>query len=119
MISQNVAFKDELGEISRRVLYSSYGLDEEKMANGAGFAGGGATAEEIAVFEVKNERDAAEVKQKAQAHIESRKESFKNYIPEEMPKLNHPYIYTSGKLVVVCVADDYGKLESQIKSFVN
>lgn len=118
MILDHVAFQDTLGEISRRVLYSSYGLDEEMMANASGFAGGGATAEEIAVFEVKNEDDASAVRKKAEEYIEKRKESFQNYIPEEMPKLNHPFIYTNGKLVVVCVADDYGDVENRIKEYL-
>ena len=102
-------------EINRRVLYSSYGLDESRMANAAGYAGGGATAEEISVFEVKDESYAATVEKMAKEYIESRKDSFRNYIPEEMPKLNKPFIYRDGKIVVVCVADKYGKLESVIK----
>lgn len=118
MVLQNVAFHDSLGEISRRVLYASYGLDESMLVNAAGYRGGGATAEEIAVFEVKDEGDGSKVKQKAKDYIESRKNSFQNYIPEEMPKLNRPFIYANDKLVVVCIADDYGKLESKIKAFI-
>ncbi len=83
MVLQNVAFHDSLGEISRRVLYASYGLDESMLANAAGYRGGGATAEEIAVFEVKDEGDGSKVKQKAKDYIESRKNSFQNYIPRK------------------------------------
>lgn len=114
-ILQEVSFQDTLGEINRGVLYSSYGLDETKMANAAGYAGGGATAEEIAVFEVKNARDADEVEQKAEEYIENRKNSFQSYIPEEMPKLARPFVYRNDKIVVVCIADSYGKIESRIK----
>ena len=114
----NVAFKDTLGEINRRVMYSSYGLDETKMANAAGYAGGGATAEEIAIFEVKDASYADEVAKVAKSYIERRKSSFKSYIPEEMPKLERPFIYKNGKLVVVCIADHYGKLENIIKEYM-
>ncbi len=117
-ILAEVAFKDTLGEINRRVLYNSYGLDESILANATGYAGGGATAEEIAVFELKNARDADKVEKKAEEYIENRKNSFKSYIPEEMPKLERPFIYRNGKIVVVCVADNYGDIEAVIKQFV-
>ena len=114
-ILNNVTFKDNLSDVNRRVVYTNYGLDESKMANVAGYAGSGATAEEIAVFEVKSASYASEVEKKAEAYIEARKDSFRSYIPEEMPKLNKPFIYRDGKIVVVCVADDYGNIESKIK----
>jgi len=117
-IQETLTFRDTLGELNKRVLYASYGLDEQMMANGAGFAGSGATAEEIAVFEVKDEADAETVRKSAKAYIESRKNSFKNYIPEEMPKLEHPFVYKNGKLVVVVIADDYKELDDLIKDFI-
>lgn len=118
MIVGEVKFKDSLAEINRRVMYSSYNLDENKMANAAGYAGGGATAEEIAVFEVKNVKDAEEVEKKALEYIEKRKNSFKSYIPEEMPKLEKPFVFRQGKLVVVCIANDYGNIETKIKKMM-
>ena len=114
-IKEHVSFKDELGSINAKVLTGIYGIDENLIQNAAGFAGGGATAEEIAVFEVKKLADVSKVEKKAKEHIESRKKSFESYIPEEMPKLRRPFIYSTGKLVVVCVADSYGKLENIIK----
>lgn len=117
-ISDTVEFQDTLGEINPRMLYVSYGLDAEKMAGAAGYAGGGATAEEISVFEVKDERDVKQVRQRIDAYIKGRKNSFQSYIPEEMPKLNRPFIFVDNKLIVVCIANDYGKLENTIKEFL-
>ena len=114
-IANSITFKDKLGDINRRVVYTNYGVDESKMANAAGYAGGGATAEEVAVFEVKDTSYAEEVEKLAEEYIENRKASFKSYIPEEMPKLNRPFIFRDGKVVVVCVADNYGDIESIIK----
>ncbi|MBO5733481.1 MAG: DUF4358 domain-containing protein [Clostridia bacterium] len=118
-ILDNVAFRDELSAINTRVLLGIYGIDEEKIQNAAGYAGGGATAEEIAVFEVKDINDVMEVEDMVYAHIESRKKSFESYIPEEMPKLKRPYIYIHKKLVIVCIADKYGDVESKIKQYIN
>jgi len=115
-ILKSVKFKDELSSIDARVLMGIYDVDGEMIQNAAGYAGGGATAEEITVFEVKNLADVAKVEQKIYAYIAGRKKSFETYIPEEIPKLNRPYIYINKKLVVVCIADEYGNLDEIIKS---
>lgn len=117
-ILDNVKFSDDLGEMNTRVLIGMYGIDEAIIQNASGYAGGGATAEEIAVFEVKKLVDVATVEDLVYAHIESRKRSFETYIPEEMPKLNRPFVFVSKKLVVVCIADNYGDIESKIKALM-
>lgn len=117
-ILENVAFGDELGEINTRVLIGIYGIDENIIQNASGYAGGGATAEEIAVFEVKELVDVATVEKLVYEHIASRKRSFETYIPEEMPKLNRPFVFVNKKLVVVCIADNYGDIEAKIKTLM-
>jgi len=117
-VLENVKFKDELAQINTRVLLSFYGIDEEMIQNASGYLGGGATAEEIAVFEAKSIFDAQKIEKLVYQHIENRKQSFESYIPEEMPKLKRPFIYTDKKLVVVCIAKSYEKLENKIKEVI-
>ncbi len=117
-ILENVTFRDELSQINPKVLVGNYGIDESVIQNASGYLGGGATAEEIAVFEVKQSKDVLNVEKLIYEHIESRKRSFESYIPEEMPKLKRPFIYTYKNLLIVCIADSYGDLETKIKSFL-
>ncbi|MBQ3181173.1 MAG: DUF4358 domain-containing protein, partial [Clostridia bacterium] len=117
-ILESVTFRDELSQINPKVLVGNYGIDESIVQNVSGYLGGGATAEEIAVFEVKEAKDLRSVEKLIYEHIESRKRSFESYIPEEMPKLKRPFIYTYKNLLVVCIADSYGDLETKIKSFL-
>jgi len=117
-ILENITFRDELSQINPKVLVGNYGIDEAIVQNASGYLGGGATAEEIAVFEVKEQKDVHTVEKLIYEHIESRKRSFESYIPEEMPKLKRPFIYTYKNLLVVCVADNYGDLEAKIKSII-
>ena len=49
-ILESVTFRDELSKINSKVLVGNYGIDETVIQNASGYAGGGATAEEIAVF---------------------------------------------------------------------
>ena len=85
------------------------------IANAAGFIGGGATAEEIAVFEVKKKKDANAVKQLLEEYVQTRKDSFETYLPAEVPKLEHPFLFAKGKLIVLVIADDHAKAEEIIK----
>jgi len=117
-ILENITFRDELSKINSKVLVGNYGIDESIIQNASGYLGGGATAEEIAVFEVKELKDVQAVEKLIYEHIESRKRSFESYIPEEMPKLKRPFIYTYKNLLIVCIADSYGDLETKIKSFL-
>lgn len=117
-ILKSISFKDTLGEINPKVLTSIYEIDDTMIQNAAGYAGGGATAEEIAVFEVKKLSQVRDIERKIKEHIKDKKQSFESYIPEEMPKLRRPFIYSNGKLVVVCIADNYGKLETIIKDLI-
>ncbi len=117
-ILETVSFKDELAEINAKVLVGIYGIDENMIKNASGYAGGGATAEEIAVFEVKEEKSTEIVKKLVYNHIESKKRSFESYIPEEIPKLNRPLVYVDKKIVAVCIADDYADALAKIKSFI-
>ena len=72
--------------------------------------GGGATAEEVAVFEAKSEKYAKELETTlAKERIERKKLDFESYIPAEMTKLNSPVIVRKGKVVAVCIADKVSK----------
>lgn len=117
-VLENVTFRDELSKINPKVLVANYGIDENIIQNASGYAGGGATAEEIAVFEVKEAKDVRKVEKLIYEHIEIKKESFESYIPEEMPKLKRPFVYTHKNLVIVCIADNYGDLQTKIKSIL-
>ncbi|MBE7042967.1 MAG: DUF4358 domain-containing protein [Ruminococcaceae bacterium] len=113
-----IAFSDNMGEIGSAMLYKTHGLDPEIMANAAGFIGGGATAEEIAIFEVKEKRDAVPVKQLLEEYVQTRKASFETYLPTEVPKLEHPFLFQKGKLIVLVIADDYSQAEEIIRNTI-
>lgn len=117
-LNEAVPFADAMGQISSTMLYKTHGIDSEQMANAAGYIGGGATAEEIAVFEVKKKKDAVQVKQCLEDYIQTRKTSFETYLPAEVPKLEHPFLLQKGKLIVLVIADDCSQAESIVTDFL-
>ncbi len=118
-IVKKIEFKDTLLKVADSMVISAYKVDPSKIASAALYLGGGATAEEVAVFEAKNEKYAKELeKNLVKERIERKKLDFENYIPAEMTKLSSPVIVRKGKVVVVCIADkaDSKDIEKLIKA---
>lgn len=101
-----VLFEDELSPVTESAAARMFNLSDGEVLNGVVYAGSGGKADEFAAFEVQSPEKAEEIADKMRARIESRKQDFENYIPEEMPKLNNPVVVVDGNLVVMCVSAD-------------
>lgn len=103
---QNCSFTDSLESLDSSVLMMNYDIAEETVKSAAGYAGTGATAQEIAVFEATDSESADSILEAAKRRIESRKEDFADYRPDEVPSLNNAIVERIGKYIVVCVSQD-------------
>ncbi len=115
-LKDTITFTDEMGQLRYAMLCKTHGIDSEIIANATGFIGGGATAEEIAVFEVKKKKNANTVKQLLEEYVQTRKASFETYLPAEVPKLEHPFLFSKGKLIVLVIADDHAQAEKIVRN---
>lgn len=66
----------------------------------------GATAEEMALFQAKDEAAAQRIEAAMAARVETQKTAFENYVPEEIPKLEQAKILRSGVYVAYVTAAD-------------
>lgn len=101
---KGVEFKDELSLIDNSVIDKIYQLPEDTAF--AVYVGSGATAEEVSLFQCKDEATAKTMLEIATTHIKDQKESFADYIPEEVAKLESAIVLREGTTVIVCVTDD-------------
>lgn len=107
-LNEGLTFQDEMNEVPQERMVDYYpALDASavqgfKMYKGAS----GGTAEEIAVFEAKDEDSVAEIEKAVAMRLEDLKLQFESYVPEEMTKISAAITETSGKFVVLAVADD-------------
>ena len=97
------SFSEELFSISADVAMKRYGIEDGEVEECISSAGTAAVVDEITIFKTTN-TDA--VKEKAQKHIDSQKNSYSSYRPDEVPKLNDCIIEVSGDYVIVCVSED-------------
>ena len=75
----------------------------------------GGTAEEIAAFEANDEETAKAVEALLNARIETQKASFKNYVPEELKRLENAFVIRKGNCIYLSVSADPDKAKSIIE----
>lgn len=111
-LMEKVEFVDELSPVKSEMVPKLYGIDNAQEAYV--YMGSGATAEEVAVFKFADEQAAEEGLAKLQDYIASRKDSFANYIPGEVARLDNAVIRQSGEYLALCVSE--GSTASEIIS---
>ena len=105
-ILDGVEFDDELEKLDREAVKYLYGIDDTIAA--AVYTGSGATAEEIAVFDAGTDEEGEKMLKTVEKHVEEQIESYKNYVPSEVARLEKAVIVRSGRYVMLCVTDDDG-----------
>lgn len=113
-IIKAVKFSDQMSVIKQKTAVTIYGLDEKDVVKSKVYESTGATAEEVAVFEGKDETAAANINKAALNRVETQRTSYKDYQPKEIEKLKNPLIVTKGKYVILCIADDTSPAQKAI-----
>lgn len=109
-------FKDSLSTVHiNTALTRLYVLDEANIEDAAFYTNSSSTAEEIAVIKVKSADYVNTVKEAYENHIADQKDACKDYLPDEIPKLDSAVIYVNGNYVVLCVSNDNGKMQDIVK----
>ena len=83
-------FAEPLNRLDDGIAEILYDIDGASAA--LVYAGSGAAADELALFEFSNEAEARSAMPSAQARIAAQRDSFAAYIPEEVPKLDRAVI---------------------------
>ena len=83
-----------------------YGIDQKDVQQGAAYVSTGATAEEIAVFSCTDDSAAQRVESALKQRVDSQKQSYVDYVPKEMTKLNDAVLIRRGNLVALCISND-------------
>ena len=105
-----ITYEDELSEIDEDLISLLYSdLDLNDVTDKKVYVSSGATAEELALFLCKDESAAKNVMAAATQRVLEQKESYENYIPEEVARLDKMLILRRGNLVVLTVSSDPDK----------
>ena len=110
-------FEDELAAIDVSYSEMLMGIATSDFTDGIIMGGSGATAEFLAVFETADDTAAASLKEKCETYVTKQIQSYTDYKPAEVDKLNHAIIKTTEQYVILCVAANYETAENTIKEY--
>lgn len=112
-----IKYDDKLAEAEKESIdVICPGLPKDKIkAMKIYVSSSGGTSEEIAAFEANDEETAKEIETKLNERVEAQKTSFKNYVPEELKRLENALVIRKGNYVYLSVSGDPDKAKSIIE----
>ena len=113
-LSTEIVFQDQLTHQDKDASLKLYDLTAEDVEAVSLYVGTGATAEEVSVWQGKNETAAKAIEQAVNTRIENQKESYVDYQPQEMPKLENPVVVVKGNYVALCISGNNEKAKEII-----
>ena len=117
------ALADELIEkaafVARRedTVASRYGLTAAPFVDQATYATGGATAEEIALFEASDSKAAEAILEAMEKYLSSQIRTYDSYNPAGVVNLEAGYLARHGNYVVYCVCADASSAKTVIDAY--
>lgn len=118
LLESSVPFDDEMTSVPENAA-SVYGIREED-----GYAGDCAllistmaTPEEIAVFRADSALSTADLTVLAAARMKRQQDSYADYAPDEVPKIESAVVRVIDDFVIVCVCADNAKAEALLDTY--
>ncbi len=117
-LSQKITYADTLSPMDIDTAGMFLNLSDVNVTKAAIYEGSGGTAEEIVVLECASDDDAKKAEQVLKTRVSEQIESFTDYVPEELTKLNAAVIKVSGKYAVLSVSDTPDEARKIIDSYM-
>lgn len=111
------SFEDKMSEASADIfemLY--YGVDMSTVEELSFYMSTGATAEEVTVVRCSSEEAARKLETIARERVQYLKDSFENYVPKELTKLENPVLKQEGVYLILCISADDNKAAQIVES---
>jgi len=117
-LATKITYADTLAPMDIDMAGMFLNLSDVNVTKAAIYEGSGGTAEEVVVLECASEDDAKKAEQVLKTRVSEQIESFTDYVPEELTKLNAAVIKVSGKYAVLSVSDTPEEASKIIGSYM-
>ena len=104
-LDTKITYSDTLSPMDLDMAGMFLNLSDISVTKAAVYEGSGGTAEEIVVLECATDDDAKKAEEALKTRVNEQIESFTDYVPEELTKLNAAVIKVNGKYAVLSVSD--------------
>lgn len=115
-LRNDITYEDELSSIDLETAEVIYDITDIKIADSAIYVSSGGTAEEIAVFQCETEEDAKKLETVLKSRVEEQTESYRDYVPKELEKLEKAVIVVKSRYVIFSVSNDDAKAKEIIQN---
>lgn len=116
-LAQSDLFDGDIFAIDSDIAETMY-PDLPEGTSAAVYASSGASADEVAVFEAKDEEGAKTVLEQVQQRFSDRRESYADYMPDEAEKLKDAVARQSGVYVIAVVCSDADGAKEQVEGYL-
>ena len=114
-LKNSLKFDGNMEELGSKMLESTYnGIAADSIETFKAYTSPDITAEEIGVFETKDENAAKELKTVLDQHVTEQKDLYADYSPEGAQRLEKAVVRQNGKYVIICVAGDGSKTAAEV-----
>jgi tRNA A58 N-methylase Trm61 len=110
-----IQFDDTLYPVDSDLLSVLVGIDASETGEAIAYAGTGATAEEIVLLKFVDEDGAKAGYDALEAHLQSQKSDFEDYVPAEVARIDAATLERQGTYVLLCVTSESAKAEEIFK----
>ena len=117
-LNTKITYKDTLSPMDIDMAGMFLNLSDVNVIKAAIYEGSGGTAEEIVVLECAPADDAKKAEEVLKTRVSEQIESFTDYVPEELTKLNAAVIKVSGKYAALSVSDTSDEAKKIIDQYI-
>ena len=117
-LDTKITYADGLSPMDLEMAGMFLNLSDVNVTKAAIYEGSGGTAEEIVVLECATDEDAQKAEQVLKTRVDEQIESFTDYVPAELTKLNAAVIKVSGKYAVLSVSDSPDEAKKIIDQYM-
>ena len=115
-LSTEITYTDTLSEMDDSLMDYLYpDIDSADVSEKIIYISSGSTAEEIAAFQAVDEKAAERIEEGLKKRIEQQTESFTDYVPEEVKRLEDAVLVRNGSYVILSVSGDPDKAKDILK----
>ncbi|MBQ7562481.1 MAG: DUF4358 domain-containing protein [Lachnospiraceae bacterium] len=100
-----ITYEDELSGIDLETARMFISFGDAEIEESVIYESSGATAEEIVALLCVSEEDAGKAEEALKQRVEEQKESFEDYVPEELVKLSEAVVEVRGRAVFLSVSN--------------
>ena len=117
-LKAGITYKDDLSAVDLDTAKMFYSFGDADITEAVFYESSGATAEEIAVIKCGSDADAGKAEDVLRTRVSEQVESYKDYVPAELEKLNAAVVYRKGSCAVLSVSDEPDKAREIISSYL-